>query len=333
MKWPDWAGRRAPPGDSLYRAVVAEARTPGWYTHGMVPDTVDGQFDCVALVLALVLLRLEREGEAQFTADVTERFIADMDGSLRQMGIGDPTVGKQVGHMVGALGGRLGAYRDALAGGDLREALQRNLYRGEVTAAAALDWSTTAAARLNERLAAVPLAAFKDGAPVTPELSRRVRLDELGSAPKAFDVTAKPAELTALAGRFDLLALDRMEGRFEVRAEAGGARLIGRLVATGAQACGLSGEPVPFALDEPVDLRFATAVPAGDEIELSDTDLDTLFVDGDAIDVGEAAAQSLGLALDPYPRAPGAALPPGVLPEDRVVPLKRPNPFDVLKRD
>ena len=158
MKWPDWVGRRAPPGDALYRAVVAVARTPGWYTHGMVPDTVDGRFDCVALVLALALLRLEGGGEAQLTADVTERFIADMDGSLRQMGIGDPTVGKQVGHMVGALGGRLGAYRDAFGGGDLADALQRNLYRGEIVAAAALDWSVAETRRLHARLAALPLS-------------------------------------------------------------------------------------------------------------------------------------------------------------------------------
>ena len=166
---------------------------------------------------------------------------------------------------------------------------------------------------------------------MTPELSRRVRLDELGSAAKAVDVAARPAELTVLAARFGLLALERLEGRFEVRAEAGGARLTGRIAAAGAQACGLSGEPVAFALDEPVELRFVLAAPAGDDIELSDSDLDTMFVDGDAIDVGEAAAQSLGLALDPYPRAPGATLPPGVLPEGGVVPLTRPNPFGVLK--
>ena len=163
MKWPDWAARRMPPADSLYRALVVEARQPGWYTRGMVPDTVDGRFDCVALVLALALLRLEREDAAQFSAHLTERFIADMDGSLRQMGIGDPTVGKQVGHMVGALGGRLGAYRDALAGGDLREALARNLYRGEPVAAASLDWSEAAVAALQARLRALPLDALKAG--------------------------------------------------------------------------------------------------------------------------------------------------------------------------
>ncbi len=72
----------APPGDALYRAIVAVARAPDWYQAGAVPDTVDGRFDVVALVLALVLLRLEGdEGARQFSADLTERFIADMDGS------------------------------------------------------------------------------------------------------------------------------------------------------------------------------------------------------------------------------------------------------------
>ena len=79
MKWPEWT-RRTPPGDTLYRRIVAAAREPAWYQAGMVPDTVDGRFDVVALVLALVLLRLEREDEGQFSADLTERSIADMDG-------------------------------------------------------------------------------------------------------------------------------------------------------------------------------------------------------------------------------------------------------------
>lgn len=160
------SARTAPAGDALYRAIVAEARTPDWYLAGEVPDTVDGRFDAVALGLALVLLRLEREGDGQrqFSADLTERFIADMDGSLRELGIGDPTVGKQVGKMVSALGGRLGAYRDALAGGEALEiALARNLYRGATVDPAALDWAARRAKALAARIDAVPLAALVEG--------------------------------------------------------------------------------------------------------------------------------------------------------------------------
>lgn len=163
------ARRRAVPiGDALYRAIVVEARRPDWYLAGDVPDTLDGRFDVVALVLALVLLRVERDGDAarQFAADLTERFIADMDGSLRELGIGDPTVGKQVGHMVSALGGRLGAYRDALAGTDpaaLGAALTRNLYRGATVDAAAVDWSARRVRDLAARIAAVAPADLQQG--------------------------------------------------------------------------------------------------------------------------------------------------------------------------
>lgn len=118
----------------LYEAVVARGRDPRWYTAAAVPDTQDGRFDMIATILALVLIRLERDGEATASesALLVERFIADMDGQLRQIGIGDIVVGKHVGKMMGALGGRLTAYRDAFArDGDRRGALARNLYRGE----------------------------------------------------------------------------------------------------------------------------------------------------------------------------------------------------------
>lgn len=119
----------------LYQAIVAEARDPAWFALGQVPDTTDGRFDMLAAVLSLALIRLEREGE-RFTAEsvlLTELFVDDMDGQLRQIGIGDVVVGKHIGRMMGALGGRLTAYREALEDedGDLEAALARNLYRGD----------------------------------------------------------------------------------------------------------------------------------------------------------------------------------------------------------
>ena len=91
----------------LYAAVVVEARRPGWYRDGGAPDTLDGRFDMVAAVLAVVLLRLDDLGQADAAARLTERFIDDMDAQLREQGIGDVVVGKHVGRMVAALGGRL----------------------------------------------------------------------------------------------------------------------------------------------------------------------------------------------------------------------------------
>lgn len=119
------------PVEPLYDAIVARARAPRWYEAGAVPDTVDGRFDMVAAVLALVLLRLEGDpAHGPASARLTERFVTDMDGQLREMGIGDIGVGKHIGKMMAMLGGRIGAYRDGLAAGALVPALERNLYRG-----------------------------------------------------------------------------------------------------------------------------------------------------------------------------------------------------------
>jgi len=149
----------------LYAAVVARARLPHWYLEGAVPDTVDGRFDMVAAVLALVLLRLEADSAAAHAAArLTERFVEDMDGQLREIGIGDIIVGKHIGRMMAMLGGRLGAYRDALAGGDLGPALVRNLYRGEPPAPPALTHVEGELARLHGRLAAMPLDDVLRGA-------------------------------------------------------------------------------------------------------------------------------------------------------------------------
>ena len=114
---------------TLYLDIVALGRDPIWYREGEVPDTVDGRFDTIAAVLALVLLRIEREGKegAEASVMLAELFIQDMDGSVRQMGIGDLLVGKHVGNMMAALGGRLSAFRDQE---DLGPAVRRNIFHG-----------------------------------------------------------------------------------------------------------------------------------------------------------------------------------------------------------
>lgn len=123
----------------LYQAVVAEGRQPHWYMDGAVPDTLDGRFDMIVAILAQVLMRLEQQGATQDSVWLTEIFVDDMDGQLRQEGIGDVVVGKHIGRMMSALGGRLSAYRAALAGdADFEDALVRNLYRGDSPAPAAL---------------------------------------------------------------------------------------------------------------------------------------------------------------------------------------------------
>jgi cytochrome b pre-mRNA-processing protein 3 len=151
------------PVDRLYDAVVHVARQPGWYIDGEVPDTMDGRFDALVLVLALLMLRLEaetgdnpRHPAARLSADLADCFITDMEGNLRQDGIGDQAVPKHMGRMMAALGGRLGAYRDA--GPDaaaMADALQRNLYRGADVPAAALAWTVAEAHRLAAQFARI----------------------------------------------------------------------------------------------------------------------------------------------------------------------------------
>jgi len=150
----------------LYKAVVAEARRPDWYRQGRVPDTLDGRFDMVAAVLSLVLLRLEEEGDAGRapSAHLTELFVEDMDGQLRERGIGDIVVGKHVGRMMGALGGRLGAFREAFAAADLDAAIERNIYRGTVPDAEPLAAVRDGLTDLRARLRAVSAADLIAGA-------------------------------------------------------------------------------------------------------------------------------------------------------------------------
>jgi len=142
------------------------------------------------------------------------------------------------------------------------------------------------------------------GGATTPEFSRPVRVRDIGVVVRDEALTARPVERAALAVRFGLLALDRLTATLALRQGLAGIAVRGELEAAGTQPCAISGEPVPFALTEPLALQFSPALPEADELELSETDLDIMPLDGDHIDLGEAVAQSLGLALDPYPRAP-----------------------------
>jgi cytochrome b pre-mRNA-processing protein 3 len=107
---------RARRGSALFRALVSEARQPHWYLLGKVPDTIDGRFAVLATVIALATVRLEQGGDQARAAAValTERFIDAMDGEHREMGIGDPSIGKTVRKLVGSLGRRVELWREAL---------------------------------------------------------------------------------------------------------------------------------------------------------------------------------------------------------------------------
>ena len=147
------------PLQPLYRAIVAKGREPAWYRDGQVPDTLDGRFDMIAAILSLALLRLETEGEATRPQSVllTEIFIKDMDAELRQLGVGDYVVGKHVGRMMGALGGRLTALRAARATGSLDAAVARNIFHEAPPSEAALAFVASGLERFAGALDAMPI--------------------------------------------------------------------------------------------------------------------------------------------------------------------------------
>ncbi len=115
----------------LWHRVVEVAREPQWYSGGGIADSVAGRFDAITVVLSLVLLRLEgSEAVRGQTARLTELFVSDMDGQLRQSGVGDVVMAKHMGKLMSALGGRIDAFRAALAEPDdaaLTAAVERNI--------------------------------------------------------------------------------------------------------------------------------------------------------------------------------------------------------------
>lgn len=162
-----------------------------------------------------------------------------------------------------------------------------------------------------------------------PEFSRPVRIDTIGDAARSIAISADAEERAALATRFGLRSLDRLDATLAIRREAGGVLVTGRVTAQAEQICVVTGETVPAAIDEQIALRFVPedAPIAEDEIELGADALDTLPFDGGAVDLGEAAAETMALALDPYPRAPGAD---DVLRAAGVVSEEEAGPFGAL---
>ncbi len=120
----------------LYGAAVAAARQPSFYAALGVPDTLDGRFDLVGLHVFLLIRRLTEApppGPALAQA-VFDAMFNDMDLNLREIGVGDLSVGRRVREMWEAFHGRAAVYAAALDGDDppaaLAEALVRNVWRG-----------------------------------------------------------------------------------------------------------------------------------------------------------------------------------------------------------
>lgn len=153
-----------PRGEELFSAATAEARRPLWYREGEMPDTLDGRFAVLSTVLALILVRLERDGEAgdQISVALTERFIHVMESEHRELGLGDPTLGKTIRKLVASLAQRVETWRSAVVRGDWREATRQSLYKGE-PAGAALDHAGAALNAFWSRLEDRDLDALAEG--------------------------------------------------------------------------------------------------------------------------------------------------------------------------
>jgi len=169
---------------------------------------------------------------------------------------------------------------------------------------------------------------------VAPEFSRPERLDTIGERSRTVTIEANAAERAALATRFGLAALEALEARFELRRELAGITATGRVRGRVIQNCVVTDEPVPGTIDEVVALRFVPSdqLPQEDEVEIDADALDTIGYAGGAIDLGEAAAETLALALDPFPRSLAAAAAlreAGVLSEEEAA--QATSPFAALK--
>jgi len=155
------------------------------------------------------------------------------------------------------------------------------------------------------------------------EFTHRLPLDRIRDGDRQ-DIVADPAERKAIADRLGLLSLDRLEAHVVLARNGEKVRATGRLKASLEQACVATSDPVPAHVDEPFDLTFVPEPKAEEEIELTEGDLDTMFYDGSAIELGSAIADTLALSLDPYPRsaaAEAALKEAGVLSEEETGPF------------
>jgi cytochrome b pre-mRNA-processing protein 3 len=153
-----------PSATALFDALTAEARQKHWYVEGEVPDTLDGRFAVLATITALANVRLEREGAEgeRLSVALAERFIQVMESEHRELGLGDPGLGRTVRKLVAMLAKRTGLWREVAAGErSAIEATRESLYREAQPAA--VEHSAAALRSVAERLDRATLAELEKG--------------------------------------------------------------------------------------------------------------------------------------------------------------------------
>lgn len=154
----------------------------------------------------------------------------------------------------------------------------------------------------------------------------RLQLDQIRDGDR-IDINANTGELAAIASRLRLLSLDRLDAHAVLSRDGERVKANGRLKASLSQACVATGEPVAEHVDEAFALSFVPAPTADQELELDAEQLDTIFHDGASIDLGTAIADTLALAVDPYPRSAKADV---ALREAGVMSEEEAGPFAAL---
>lgn len=142
---------------------------------------------------------------------------------------------------------------------------------------------------------------------MSTEFSHRLPLAHVPATGQRLRLEAGPAEREALARRFDLLRLDSLVAELWLTpADEGAVQVTGEMTAELEQACGITLVPIRQPVREPIAWRL---LPEGMEPSDGEDDPDDIETEQGVADLGEALAQQLSLALDPYPRAPGASMP------------------------
>ncbi|MGE3334013.1 MAG: ubiquinol-cytochrome C chaperone family protein [Rhodospirillaceae bacterium] len=153
--------------DALYAALVQKARDPKFYMDLAVPDTVDGRFDMIVIHAMLVMRRLRESPEEVRTTGqrLFDLMFLDMDRSLREMGVGDMSVGKHVKKMAKAFYGRAAAYEMGMDGEAdlLPNVISLNLYRHNEPPAEALTRMASYLQRASAHLARQSVADIAAG--------------------------------------------------------------------------------------------------------------------------------------------------------------------------
>ncbi|MDT0508962.1 DUF177 domain-containing protein [Novosphingobium sp. MMS21-SN21R] len=142
---------------------------------------------------------------------------------------------------------------------------------------------------------------------ITPEYSHMIDLRQITDEPVVLEPSE--SERRRLAGRFGITAIDTMKAVLRMTVDGSKVEAKGKLTAQIIQACAISGEDFPVSISETIALRFvhpAKAYAPDEEIEISADDLDEIEYEGTSFDLGEAVAQSLALAIDPFAEGPDA---------------------------